>query len=177
VKILETERLNLREIDSAIDAEFIFELLNTPKFLKYIGDRGVRSIEQASEFIEKRYRQVYRDHGYGLYVVESNPGLTNVVTSAPMQVGVCGFVKRDYFQFPDLGFAFLPEFEGRGYGFESAASVLQFGKDTLGLSRVLAITSQDNDVSGKLLEKLGFHFDRIFTSPDGEDLKLFEKQL
>jgi [ribosomal protein S5]-alanine N-acetyltransferase len=169
VKILETERLNLREIDSAVDAEFIFELLNTPKFLKYIGDRGVRSVEQASEFIEKRYRQSYRDHGFGLYIVELKTYNT--------PVGLCGFVKRDHFEFADIGFAFLPEFESRGYGFESANAVLDHGREKLGFTKVLAITSQNNDVSGKLLEKLGFHFERIFTSPEGEDLKLFEKQL
>ena len=169
MKILETERLNLREIDSATDAEFIFELLNTPKFIKYIGDRGVRSATQAREFIENRYRQSYRDHGYGLYTVE----LKNVNT----QIGACGFVKRDHFEFPDVGFAFLAQFEGKGYGFESANAVMDFGRDKLGFTKVLAITSQDNDVSGKLLEKLGFHFERIFTSPEGEDLKLFEKQL
>jgi [ribosomal protein S5]-alanine N-acetyltransferase len=71
----------------------------------------------------------------------------------------------------------LPDFEGRGYGFESAAAVLEFGREKLRFTRVLAITSQDNDVSVKLLEKLGFRFDLIFTTPDGEDLKLFEKQL
>ena len=169
MKILETERLNLREIDSAIDAEFIFELLNTPKFLKYIGDRGVRSAEQAREFIENRYRQSYRDHGYGLYTVELKGDNT--------PIGLCGFVKRDHFEFGDVGFAFLPAFESKGYGFESANAVMDFGRDKLGFTKVLAITSQDNDVSGKLLEKLGFHFEQIFTSPEGEDLKLFEKQL
>lgn len=169
MKILETQRLILREIDSAIDAEFIFELLNTPKFLKYIGDRGVRSVEQAREFIDNRYRQSYRDHGYGLYTVELKADNT--------QVGVCGFVKRDHFEFPDIGFAFLPEFESKGYGFESADAILQHGKNRLGFTNVLAITSQDNEVSGRLLEKLGFHFEQIFTSPEGEDLKLFEKQL
>ena len=171
----------MREIDSAIDAEFIFELLNTPKFLKYIGDRGVRSVEHASAFIEKRYRQSYRDHGYGLYVVELNQveciALTNVRAYASRQVGVCGFVKRDHFEFADIGFAFLPEFESKGYGFESANAVLDHGREKFGFTTVLAITSQDNDVSGKLLDKLGFIFDRIFTSPEGEDLKLFEKQL
>lgn len=167
--ILETERLVIRELDSAIDAEFIFELLNAPKFLKYIGDRGVRSVEQARDFIDGRYRQSYREHGYGLYTVE--------LKAEQKSVGICGFVKRDTLSDPDLGFALLPEFEVKGYGFESATAVLQFGGDTLGFSRVLAITSQDNDVSVKLLEKLGFRFDRIFTTPDGEDLKLFEKDL
>ena len=95
----------------------------------------------------------------------------------PTQIGICGFVKRGTLPDPDIGFAFLPEYEGQGYGFESAKAILEYGRDTLGFSRVLAITSQDNEVSGKLLEKLGFTFDRIFATPEGEDLKLFEKQL
>ncbi len=169
MKIIETERLTLREIDSATDAEFVFELLNTPKFIQYIGDRGVDSVEQARDFIENRYRQSYRDHGYGLYAVELKADNT--------AVGMCGFVRRDTLPGPDLGFAFLPEHEGKGYGFEAARAALEHGRDKLGFTKVLAITSQDNDVSGKLLEKLGFSFDRIIATPESEELKLFEKQL
>jgi len=180
MKILETERLLLREIDSALDAEFIFELLNTPKFIEYIGDRGVRSVEQARDFIEDRYSRSYRENGYGLYTVELRMPLLRAGFCPEVQatpIGMCGFVKRDTLPDPDLGFAFLPEFEGRGYGFESAKAVLQYGRDRLGLSNVLAITSQDNDVSVKLLKKLGFTFDKLYTTSEGEDLKLFEKQL
>lgn len=166
MKILETERLLLREIDSATDAEFIFELLNTPKFIQYIGDRGVRSVQESTAFIENRFRQSYREHGFGLYTVELKNGGESV--------GVCGFVKRDTLPDPDIGFAFLPAFEGKGYGFESAKAVLEYGRNILEFSRILAITSQDNDVSVKLLEKLGFTFDRLFTTPEGEYLKLFE---
>jgi RimJ/RimL family protein N-acetyltransferase len=169
VKILETERLSLRELDSAIDAEFIFELLNTPKFIKYIGDRGVRSVEQARDFIDNRYRASYRDHGYGLYAVDSKVDTQTV--------GICGFVKRDYLEHVDIGFAFLPQFERLGFGFESAMTMLSYGRESLGFERVFAITSQDNDVSGKLLTKLGFSFNGIFTTPDGEELRLYEIQL
>lgn len=167
--LLETERLVVRELDSALDAEFIFALLNSPKFVKYIGDRGVRSVEEAAAFIEDRYKQSYRDHGFGLCTV--------ALAESNVQIGICGFVKRDHFEHADIGFAFLPEFEGRGYGFESADSMLQYGRETLGFTHVLAITSQDNDVSGKLLTKLGFVFGGIYETPDGERLKLFEKDL
>jgi|ERR1043166_9463002 RimJ/RimL family protein N-acetyltransferase len=167
--ILETERLRLREMDSALDAEFIFELLNTPKFIKYIGNRGVLSAEQAREFIDNKYRQSYRDYGYGLYIVVSK--------TDDIPVGVCGFVKRDHFEFPDLGFAFLPKFESKGYGFESANGALEYGRGKLNFTTVLAITTQDNEVSVKLLEKLGFRFDGIFKNPEGEELKLFQKSL
>lgn len=164
--IFETERLVVRELDSASDAEFICELLNTPKFIKYIGDRGVRTPDEAAAFIETRYRQSYRDHGFGLYAVElkgdGNP------------VGLCGFVRRDSLPNADLGFAFLPEHESKGYGHESAKRMLEFGREKLGLKRILAITSLDNDASGRLLGKLGFKYSGEIDSPEGEMLKLFE---
>jgi len=166
VIILETERLVIRELDAARDAEFVFELLNTPKFIKYIGDRGVRSVEQARDFIENRYRRSYQDHGFGLYAVD--------VKADSIQVGICGFVKRDTLPEPDLGFAFLPQFEGRGFGFESADAVLRYGRVDLGITTVLAITSPDNEISGKLLEKLGFRFERLIEMPDGEVLRLYQ---
>lgn len=168
MKILETERLILRELISDDHAEFILALLNTPKFVKYIGDRGVRSVGQAQDFIENRYRQSYRDHGFGLYAVE--------LKTANTAVGMCGFVRRDTLPGPDLGFAFLPEHEGKGYGFESATEMLQYGREKLGFTTVLAITSQDNEVSGKLLEKLGFKFDKLIESGD-ETLKLYSSEL
>lgn len=164
--IVETDRLILRELDSDIDAESIFELLNTRKFIQYIGDRGVRSVEQARDFIDTRYRASYRDHGFGLYAVERK-------TNAAF-IGICGFVKRDYLEHADIGFAFLPQFERQGYGFESATGMLRYGRESLAFERVFAITSQDNDVSGKLLTKLGFSLNGILTTPDGEKLNLYE---
>lgn len=162
--IVETDRLILRELDSASDAEFVFELLNTPKFISYIGDRGVRSLEQARDFIDNRYRTSYREDGYGLYAVEQKIDAS--------VVGICGFVKRDYLEHADIGFAFLPQFERKGYGFESASAMMKYGRETLGFTDVFAITSLDNDVSGHLLEKLGFKFERLIDSGD-EKLKLF----
>jgi RimJ/RimL family protein N-acetyltransferase len=165
VQILETERLILREIVED-DAEFVLDLLNQPSFLKYIGDRGVRNVEQSREFIESRYRQSYRSNGYGLYGVELKP-LNELI-------GMCGFVRRDSLPGPDIGFAFLPQHEGKGYGTESAAAIMDYGRDVLGFSRVLAITSQDNDASGRLLEKIGLRLDRLIEMPpDNEVLKLF----
>src|SRR5690349_21214268 len=140
-------------MDSAGDAEFIFRLLNSPKFLKYIGDRGVRSVDDARSFIENRYRQSYLDHGFGLYTVE--------LKSRAEPVGICGFVRRDTLPAPDIGFAFLPEHEGQGYGHESAAEALKYGLAKLKFAHVLAITTLDNDSSGRLLEKLGFVFERL----------------
>jgi RimJ/RimL family protein N-acetyltransferase len=168
VQILETTRLSLREIDIG-DSEFVVSLLNTPKFIKYIGDRGVRTAEDARVFIENRYRQSYRDHGYGLYTV--------ALKEVEIPIGVCGFVRRDTLPGPDIGFAFLPEFEGLGYGFESADAIMGYGRNTLGFSQLFAITSQDNDISGNLLLKLGFSFQEIVTMSNGEELKLYERHL
>src|SRR6478672_9946174 len=106
MKILETERLILREIDETDDA-FMLDLLNQPSFIKYIGDRNVRTLEQAREFIESRYRQSYRINGFGLYAVE--------VKDTNTAIGICGFVRRDSLPDADIGFAFLPQFEGKGY--------------------------------------------------------------
>lgn len=164
MKILETNRLGLRELDSAMDAEFMFELLNSPKFVKFIGDRGVRSIEQARTFIETRYQPSYELHGYGLYAVERRED--------GKQVGICGFVRRDSLPGPDIGFAFLPEYERNGYGYESAAALMEYGRSVLGFMCVLAITTTDNEASGRLLEKLGFGFAELISSGE-ETLKLY----
>jgi len=165
MKILETERLILREVDKDDDA-FMLDLLNQPSFIKYIGDRNVRNLEQSRDFIENRYRASYRDNGFGLYAVELKENQT--------PIGICGFVRRDTLPDADIGFAFLPQFERKGYAFESAAAIMDYGRKVLGLKRVLAITSVDNESSGKLLSKLGFKFDGIVTlGNDTEEIKLF----
>jgi ribosomal-protein-alanine N-acetyltransferase len=164
VTIVETERLVVRELVED-DAEYILELLNTPSFIKYIGDRGIRTADDARTFIETRYRQSYRDHGYGLFAVD--------LRSDGTPVGMCGFVRRDSLPGPDIGFAFLPEHERKGYGFESASAVVRYGRDALGFTELYAITSVDNDASGRLLTKLGFAFSKLIDTPEGETIKLF----
>ena len=168
MKILETERVIAREVE-IVDAAFILDLLNQPSFIKYIGDRGVRTIVEAGEFIENRYRQSYRDFGFGLYVVK--------LKADPTPLGICGFVKRDTLPDADIGFAFLPQYWGQGYAFEAAAAVMRYGREVLGLKRVLAITSQDNESSGRLLEKLGFAYEGLRQMPhDEQELKLFSSE-
>jgi len=175
MKILETERLILREIEESDDA-FMLDLLNQPSFIKYIGDRNVRTLDEAREFIESRYRKSYAENGFGLYAVELKLRMPDSVSKNPV-VGICGFVKRDSLPDADIGFAFLPEFERKGYAFESAQAVMKYGREELGLKRVLAITTQDNESSGRLLEKLGFKFDGLITQPhDAEELKLFSSE-
>lgn len=165
MKILETERLVLREI-TVDDSAFMLDLLNQPKYLQYIGDKGVRTVAEAAAFIQDLVRKSYRDNGYGHYIVQ--------LKDDPAPMGTCGYVRRESLPDPDIGFAFLPQFEKKGYAFESADAVLKYGREVLGFTRVLAITTQDNERSGRLLEKLGFTFKRLIKpAPDEEELKLF----
>ncbi|HSE28745.1 MAG TPA: GNAT family N-acetyltransferase [Gemmatimonadales bacterium] len=162
---LSTPRLTLRELTPA-DAPFIRVLLNDPDFIRFIADRGVRTDDDAVRYIEQGPRAMYARHGMGLMLV--------ALREEGVPVGICGLLRRDGLDDPDLGFAFLPEHRGKGYAAEAAAATLAWGRDELGLGRVLAITSLDNDASGRLLEKLGFRFERIVTMPgDAEELKLY----
>lgn len=163
--ILETQRLILREMVETDDA-FVLDLLNQPSFIKNIGDRNVRNLEQSREFIETRYRKSYADNGFGLYAVD--------LKETGETIGMCGLVKRDGLPDADIGFAFLPQFGKKGYAFESAEAVMEYGKNDLKLERVLAITSQSNESSMKLLNKLGFKFDKLITLPnDTEEINMF----
>jgi ribosomal-protein-alanine N-acetyltransferase len=168
MNIIETERLLIREIVED-DAPFINALLNSSGFLKYIGDRGVRSDDDARTFIHERLRKSYEVNGYGLYAV--------LLKAESKPVGICGFVRRDTLPGPDLGFAFLPEFEGKGFGMESSTRMLEYGREELKFDDLYAITTLDNTGSIKLLEKLGFAFDKTIDMPNGETLKLFSMNL
>lgn len=167
MKILDTERLFLREVEPA-DAPFVLDLLNQHSFKKYIGDRGVRTVEQAAAYIQSRFIDSYNTNGFGLYLMERK--------SDWVAVGLCGFVKRDTLPHPDIGFALLPQFEKLGYAFEAASACMTYGRETLGLSHVLAITTLDNQSSGRLLEKIGLSFEREIEIGD-ETLKLFAADL
>jgi len=165
MKILETERTILREVTKD-DGEFILDLLNQPSFIRYIGDRNVRTLEQARDYIESRFMESYKKFGFGMWAVDLKE------MHAP--VGICGFVKRESLPDADIGFAFLPQYEKKGYAYESAVAVMEYGKSVLGLKTILAITSLDNESSGKLLEKINFKFERLIKlPPENEELKLF----
>jgi len=165
MKILETERTILREVTRG-DAEFVLDLLNQPSFIKFIGDRNVRTIAEARDYIESRFTESYKKFGFGMWAVELKEN------NAP--IGICGFVKRDSLPDADIGFAFLPQYERKGYAFESAVAVMKYGRNILQLKRVLAITSKDNESSGRLLGKLNFKFERLIVLPgDDEELNLF----
>ena len=164
--ILETERLRLRHLSPDIDAEFILELLNGSSFIRYIGDKGVRDLDAARRYMIDGPVKSYDAHGFGLYLVELK------MNAAP--IGICGVLKRETLPDPDIGFAFLPVYWNQGYAFESAAAVMQHARETLKLGRILAITSPDNEASGKLLDKIGLRFDGLVKlTEDAPEVKLF----
>lgn len=163
MRVLETDRLMLRRM-SEEDAPFMLTLLNDPDFLKYIGDRGVRDLEQARAYIAKGPLAMYARYGFGLFMAELK------ATGVP--IGICGLIKRDGLDDVDIGFAFLPAFRCQGYAFEAASAALAYAKDAIKLERIVAITSLNNEVSARLLEKLGLRFERVIDFGE-EKLKLF----
>ena len=165
MNVLETERLVLRRLTTD-DAEFIIELLNQPSFLRYIGDREVRNSADAVRYVQTVPIASYERFGFGLYLVELKE------TGVP--IGICGLLKRDQLPDVDIGFAFLPDFWSQGYAFESASAVMTYGREVLGLKRIVAITSLDNDASIRLLEKVGLRFEGLIKlSEDQSEVRLF----
>ena len=162
--VIETSRLALFEFRPS-DADFILQLVNTPKWISFIGDRGVRTIEDAVKYIDERIVNSYRKFGFGLYLVRVKDGET--------PVGMCGLVRREHLNDVDLGFAFLPEYEKFGYALEASTSVLEFARDGLRLKRIVAITMRENNRSIRLLEKLGLQFEKMISSPGENDLMLY----
>lgn len=165
VKILETERLILRKM-RVEDAEFIFELVNEPAFIRNIGDKGVRTLDDARDYILSGPVASYAKSGFGLYTVE--------VKETGTAIGICGLLKRDSLEDVDIGFAFLERFRRKGFGYESAAAVMDYGRNALGLKRIVAITSPDNEGSIRVLEKIGLRFEKRIRMPGSdEDTRLF----
>lgn len=165
LKIIETERLNLRHMNP-IDGEFILELLNEPDWIKYIGDRGVRSIDDAKKYILDGPMEMYEEHGIGLYVVELKEDAT--------PIGICGLIQRDFLKDVDLGFGFLSKYWGLGYAHEAAQATLTYGAEELGYRRIASFTSLDNEKSANLLQKLGMKDEgRIRYASTAEYVRLF----
>jgi RimJ/RimL family protein N-acetyltransferase len=163
--IFQTERLRLREF-TLNDAQFIIELLNSPGWLRFIGDRNVKTEQQAIDYLENGPLKSYRENGFGLSLVEKK--------SDNVAIGMCGILRRDNLDNPDLGFAFLPEFSGNGYAYEITLATLMYTMSTLKIPKVWAITVGDNEKSIGLLEKLGFSFLNTISSADGKsELRLY----
>jgi len=169
MSVLETPRLVLDELTTG-DAEFILELVNEEPFIRHIGDKGVRSRTDACQYILTGPVASYERHGHGLYRV--------ALREDGVPIGICGVLKRDGLEDPDLGFAFFERHWARGYAFESSSAVLAHAREVLGLGRILAITSPDNEASIGLLAKLGFAFERNTRFPgDDEDVKVFVSEV
>ena len=163
--ILETQRLQLQTFTQA-DKSFVYELLNSPGWIKFIGDRKIDSQKAAGKYIDV-LRANYKSHGFGFWAV--------LEKQSDKLIGMCGLVKRDYLDDVDIGFAMLPEYAGVGLGFEAAAATLQFANQHLGLNTVVAITDENNQASIGLLNKIGLHFDRRIYTPDDEPVLLFSQ--
>lgn len=163
--ILETERLKLRELTLG-DAAFMLRLMNDPSFIEGIADKGIRSLDDARAHIEKTALASYREHGFGMYVVERKRD--------GEALGLSGLVKREGLTDVDIGYAFLPEFCGQGYAYEATAAILTYARQRLGIPRVVAIVNPDNQTSIKLAEKLGLRFEQMVRLPgEEEDITLY----
>lgn len=161
----ETERLVLQPTTEE-DAGFILELLNSPKWLEYIGDRNVHTEEDAKQYIKNKISQQLEKLGFGNY--------TLIRKTDGVKIGSCGLYDREGLEGIDIGFALLPAFEGLGYGFESASKVLEIGKNEFNIDRFSAITTKNNLASQRLIEKLGLRYIETIRIPnDEEELLLY----
>jgi RimJ/RimL family protein N-acetyltransferase len=163
-EIISTDRLILREFNDN-DANFFMRLLNTEGWIKNIGDRNVRSEQDAIAYLNKKLYGSYTEHSYGMWCV--------VLKEGNIPIGTCGLVNRDWLEDIDIGFAFLPEYNGYGYAKESASATLLFAKEQFGIKRVVGITLTQNESSIKLLKRIGMKYEKTFNDPDtNEELML-----
>jgi ribosomal-protein-alanine N-acetyltransferase len=164
-RIGETARLRITRL-TADDAPFILELLNDPDFLRYIGDRGVRTLDHAAAYLTNGPLASYARHGFGLYLVS--------LTDSACPIGIAGVLRRENLDDPDIGFAFLPAFRGQGYAIEAARGVIHHAKHDLALGRLVAIVSPANEASRRLLDRLGFRLEgRLRLAEGAEEVELF----
>lgn len=161
--LLQTQRLTLRELTEK-DAPLMLAVLSDPDFLRNVGDRGVRTEEDARRYIVDGPMAMYQRNNFGMYKVELQDGTA---------IGLCGLVKRDGLDDVDIGFAFLPDYRKQGYAREAAEAVMEYGRDVIGLKRIVAIAHPDNAPSIRLLEKLGLQAERTIQLPkEDEELVL-----
>lgn len=167
MKVLETRRLTLRRLAESDDA-FILELLNEPGWLRFIGDKGVRSLDDARRYIVQGPMAMYERAGFGLWRVAR--------TADDVPLGICGLIRREGLDDVDIGFAFLAQYGSMGYAFEAASACLAHAREVLHLPRVVAITVAENQASIRLLEKLGLRFERTITLPHSDEpLRLYAR--
>jgi RimJ/RimL family protein N-acetyltransferase len=163
--ILETERLSIRPLSTADDA-FILRLLNEPSFLDNIGDKGVRTLDDARSYLLNGPIASYEKNGFGLWLVS--------IKTTGMPIGICGLLKRDVLEDVDVGYALVPEHWSQGYAAEVVAAVIAYAKTALGLARLVAVVDAANARSIRLLERLGFRYERrMRLAPDEGEILLF----
>ncbi|EMB9228815.1 GNAT family N-acetyltransferase [Vibrio harveyi] len=169
MKTLTTKRLTLRLV-SVEDAPFILELYNQPDFYRFVGDKQIRTLEEAKRYIQDNMLRMQELKGVSLLVVETNHD--------KQPVGICGLVKRDTLTAFDIGYSYLPSAYGKGYAKEAASVVVDFAREEMNIENLVAITNNDNIRSISLLEKLGFQFERVEQTYDnGRTLQLYTKEL
>ncbi|MDQ1829442.1 GNAT family N-acetyltransferase [Massilia scottii] len=169
MKILETARLALRTVEAA-DAPFYLEVVNDPGFIANIGDRGIRTLEAARLHIENGPVKMQEALGHAIWLV--------ALKDSGVAIGMCGLIKRETLPEVDIGYAFLPAWRGQGYALEAAGGALAYARDTLGMARLLAITSPRNTASSALLEKLGLRFEKIVhLTPEDPGTRLYTMEL
>jgi RimJ/RimL family protein N-acetyltransferase len=161
--IITTERLIIREFEKK-DSAFIFKLLNTEDWLKNIGDRSIRSIDDAEAYIVNKLQKGYQENGFGMYALSLQDETL---------VGMCGLVKRPHLDHPDIGFALLPEYYTRGFAEESAIAILTYAKEKLLLQNILAICVPSNQRSIHLIKKLGMRFIEKISEENGTQLEIY----
>ncbi|MDJ0904707.1 MAG: GNAT family N-acetyltransferase [Woeseiaceae bacterium] len=167
--MLETERLTLHEMTPA-DAGLMLAIWNDPAFVRHVGDRGIRTLDEAQDAMSKGILRLYEEYGYGPYRV--------VLKDSGDAIGICGLFRRDGIDIPDIGYATLPDYCGRGYAFEAASAVIEYSRSVLGIGRLIAIISPDNAASIGLIGKLGFEFERMHRMPDDDhDVSIYGKPL
>ncbi len=166
---LETPRLFLRRV-TLEDADLMLSIWNDPAFVRFVGDRGVRTIEQAETAMTEGALSLFERYGYGPFCLVRKPDGT--------RVGICGLFRRDVLDDPDIGFALLPQYCGAGLAWEAAQAVVAHARDDLGLEVLTAIVAPANDASIGLIEKLGFSFERGITMPGEEEaISLYSMRL
>lgn len=157
---IETQRLQLRELTLA-DAPLMLAIWNDPAFVRFVGDRGIRTLAEAQEAMTAGALKLYKDFGYGPYGVE--------LKGEGTPIGICGLFRREGLDEPDIGFAILPDYCGKGYAHEASQAVLEHARDELGIPHLTAIVSPENAASVGLIRKLGLRFERMHRMVGDDD--------
>ena len=153
----ETDRLILKPAEVQ-DADFFLELYNMPSFIQYIGDRNLRTKEDAENYITSRFIPQIEKVGFGNYVV--------ILKEDHTKIGAVGIFEREGLDVLDIGFSFLEKYEGKGFAYESANKLKEVAATDFGVHKISAITTKDNFSSQKLIERLGLKFQKMVTIPE-----------